>query len=227
MGLALSLSFSIGFLKSSWLFLFVSFFYQFSPFSSLPNMSNLDFSVVELIDKVMLLNCQETILHLTTTQITDDPFRKLILVGKLINQRRFNVQIIKAAVTKLWRPQHDLIVTASKQNTFIFQFNDSEDLHQAWKNRPWLVQNHHLYLQQWPSDITFDDIIFTSSLFWIQIHDLPPNQFNLTNAITIGNTIGRFLEAEKEQLTQPNSNTFLRIKADVDINKHFLLCFFN
>lgn len=99
-------------------------------------MSNLDFSVVELIDKVMLLNCQETILHLTTTQITDDPFRKLILVGKLINQRRFNVQIIKAAVTKLWRPQHDLIVTTSKQNTFIFQFNNSEDLHRAWKNRP-------------------------------------------------------------------------------------------
>ncbi|KAG8637532.1 hypothetical protein MANES_15G132650v8 [Manihot esculenta] len=128
-------------------------------------MSNLDFLVVELIDKAMLLNCQETILHLTTTQITDDPFRKPILVGKLINQRCFNAQIIKAAVIKLWHPQHDLIVTASKQNTFIFQFNDSEDLHRAWKNRPWLVQNHHLYLQQWPSDITFDDIIFTSSLF--------------------------------------------------------------
>lgn len=51
--------------------------------------------------------------------------------------------------------------------------------------------------QYWPSHLNLLEIDFSKFLLWVQVHDLPPNRFNATNAKRIGDLIGNFMSLDE------------------------------
>ena len=52
------------------------------------------------------------------------------------------------------------------------------------------LQKYLISLQKMDKNVSIKDLIFTKTLFWVQIHDLPLGDMNLSAACAIGSSIG-------------------------------------
>ena len=73
-------------------------------------------------------------------------------------------------------------------------------------------------LQKMDKNVLVKDLAFTKTLFWVQIHDLPLGDMNLSAACAIGSSIGVVQEGLKEWDTQDGSS-FMRIRVLMDMLK--------
>ncbi|KAK9287265.1 hypothetical protein L1049_015678 [Liquidambar formosana] len=80
---------------------------------------------------------------------------------------------------------------------------------------PWSVMGALLVLQDWSPDLVLEEINFSSSSFWIQIHKLPPNRKTLANAMKIRTIAGSFFEVDTQLGNDLLWNNFLRVKVAI------------
>lgn len=78
-----------------------------------------------------------------------------------------------------------------------------------------------MLIQEWPPDLGFEDLVFSHSPFWVQIHGLPPIHLTLSNAKTIGSLLGEFLEADLTQDGVINYSAFLRVRVNFLVDAPF------
>lgn len=144
-----------------------------------------------------------------------------ILVGKIISKRSFNSHIIKVAFSKSWHKKMDFSVTQKWNNIFLFSVNEV-DVHLVLENQSWSITNNLIPIRDWPLDVPLEELDFSSTLIWVQVHRLSPNQLNAENAKIIGNFMGQFLNEDLSQDGYISFPHFLRIRICMDLNKPFL-----
>lgn len=71
---------------------------------------------------------------------------------------------------------------------------------------PWTVRGAHLALKDWRSDKTLDEIDFSFSTFWVQVHGLLAYKYTKENAEFIGNVDAYWISAEISRLTAISRN---------------------
>ena len=52
------------------------------------------------------------------------------------------------------------------------------------------LQKYLISLQKMDKNVSIKDLIFTKTLFWVQIHDLPLGDMNSSATCAIGSNIG-------------------------------------
>lgn len=105
----------------------------------------------------------------------------------------------------------------------LFEFENIEDKDQIFDMLPWAMQGHCLSLQKWEPSVGLNVVDFKRIQFWVQIHDLGLEKFNMENAQRIGNSIGRYIETHKE--VENKSNSYLHLKVVVDTEKPLMVGF--
>lgn len=75
-------------------------------------------------------------------------------------------------------------------------FNHESDVKMVMDHRPWSIINGLLSTRDWPPNIPIEELVFTKTPIWVQIHGLPPNQLNAANAKVIGDFIGELIEVD-------------------------------
>lgn len=80
------------------------------------------------------------------------------------------------------------------------------------QNRPWIISNFLLVIQEWPADQTLDKLQFNHSPFWVQIVGLSPNRITSQNGRTIGDFLGGFLELDPDSINATEMAQILIIK---------------
>ncbi|KAF2299334.1 hypothetical protein GH714_031615 [Hevea brasiliensis] len=176
-------------------------------------------NVDELISLTQQLQCEDPVLELTIDNAQSRKVQDHILVGKLISDKRFSLNVIKTVLQKSWRIRSEFQVTAKRTNIFVFSFSHMVDLKYVLENRPWSINNQLLALREWPPDMPFEDLSFSETPIWAQIHGLPPNQLNSENAQIIGKFMGQFLDADLSQDGVLGFPHFLRVKISLAIDK--------
>ena len=96
----------------------------------------------------------------------------------------------------------------------------------AYSRRPWTLKGAHLNLQEWRPDLTWEEVDFSWSTFWIQVHELPPCWQNKENLERIGGKAGRVKEVDSVGENIYQGRLFIRIRVDVNITKPLLPSFF-
>ena len=122
--------------------------------------------------------------------------QNLMLIGKIFFHRNFYAQVILEIVLKAWRPSRPVQVKKVERNIFMFTFENEADLTLAFNRRPWTIRGAHLNLKMWNLELSWKEIGFSLSAFWVQVHGLPPSWFNKEYVELIGGKVGRVLEVD-------------------------------
>jgi hypothetical protein len=99
-----------------------------------------------------------------------------MLIGKILSLKTFSRHLLKEILTKAWNIVYDVEVSVVDRNIFVFTFKHEADVRRAWDRRPWLVKGEHLLLKKYNPDLNFSEVDFSTTDFWVQIHDLPLNR---------------------------------------------------
>ena len=134
--------------------------------------------------------------------------------------------MVKEITQKAWKPVFPMGVKKLSQNIFMFSFSHEADLHKVYNKRPWSIRGGHLILKQWSSDLTWQEVEFSSFALWIQIHGLPSLWRTEENIKKIGSKAGSVSDID---LTGDPSNAwkkFIRVRAEVNIANPLFLGIF-
>lgn len=172
-----------------------------------------------LISQTSALSWDEPVNHLSQNAdaTTEGPFA---LVGKIIAQRPIIPLQVEASLIKAWH----FAVPFSFQTTnnpykFIFTFTQRHHKTRIMKQPTWNVKSSLLVLKEWSLDQTLNEIEFSTSSFWVQIHDLTLRNMTRTSAVAIGLGLGKLLEVENFEDSGMLCRSYLRIQVEFDVSK--------
>ncbi|KAK9291439.1 hypothetical protein L1049_019387 [Liquidambar formosana] len=168
----------------------------------------------ELISHTAHLCCDEVSLDLLPNSDLAGMANNLALVGKIIADRLVNIHAFRIVITKAWSVKDGLSISALAPNTFLFEFPNVFDRKRALNTGPWSVLGFHLVLKEWPPSLVLDEIEFSLSSFWVQIHGLPSDRMTQANAMKVGAFIGRLISTDVPVSWAFVWNKFLRIKVE-------------
>ena len=89
-----------------------------------------------------------------------------------------------------------------------------------------VLQGGHLIIKKWSPDITWQEVDFSSSTFWVQVHGLPALRSTEDNLKRIGSQLGKVIEVDLVGEPGGAWKKFLRIRIDIPIEKPLLPGFF-
>ena len=164
-------------------------------------------------------------LELPPNQNPDDS-SELTLLAKFITSKDISLTYIKDITFKTWKPVYPMEVKKLDKNIFTFSFQHEVDMHKTFSLRPWSCKGGHLILKRWSPDTTWQEVDFSTSTFWVQIHGLPTLWRLESNLRRIGAHIGQVLEIDIMGEPDGNWKKFLHIRVDIQNEKPLILGFF-
>ena len=78
----------------------------------------------------------------------------------------------------------------------MFTFQHKVDMNRAYQKRSWLIRGGCLILKKWLLNLTWQEIDFSTSLFWAQIHNLLLLWRTKEHILKIGSKIGEVTEVD-------------------------------
>nr|POE84009.1 hypothetical protein CFP56_54799 [Quercus suber] len=174
--------------------------------------------VSDLITRANRLSCEDAKLELPPNQ-NPNGSPELTLLAKLITSKDISLTYVKDITLKAWKPVYPMEVKKLDKNLFTFSFQHEVDLHKAFSMRPWSCKGGHLILKRWSPDTTWQEIDFTTSTFWVQIHGLPALWRSESNLRRIGAHIGQVLEVNIVGELGGCWKKFLLIRVDIQTEK--------
>lgn len=179
--------------------------------------TNVEVVVSELVSHTEQCSCDEFRIELPSNQKNPESF-KLILVGKIISTRNFNYSVVRDIVTKAWNLSFLVSVKKVDKNLFLFTFQHEADLNMVFRRRPWTLRGAHLILKVWELNLNWNEIDFSKSTFWIQVHGLPSFWQNKPNLTRIGNKVGTVIEVDLIGEPPPRWFRFVRVRVEINIS---------
>lgn len=102
---------------------------------------------------------------------------------------------------------------------FLFRFENDEDRRNIIQESPWSVMNNMLVLVPLTDGIVVSELSFNTSSFWIQIHGLPVEKLNRTNAEIIVKRLGKLLALEANPEGDCLTRGFLRVRVEINLEQ--------
>lgn len=181
--------------------------------------------VSDLAARTETLSCENLRLELPPNQ---DPSLapNLVLLAKLISSKPTSLNYVREVALKAWRPVYPMEVRRLDKNIFMFSFQHEVDAHKVFQGRPWSCRGGHLVLKKWSPDVTWQEVDFTFSAFWVQVHGLPTLWKTEDNLKRIGANIGRVLDVDLIGESGGAWKRFLRVQVELPVDKPLLPSFF-
>ncbi|CAM0950600.1 unnamed protein product [Alopecurus aequalis] len=139
-------------------------------------------------------------------------------LGKLRSEKPAYVEGIIQSLGRVWCPIKGTRCKPVGENILLFTFMEASGKWKALHERPWMVGNDLLVMEEYDPEKTLDEYTFSSIPIWVRVLKLPLGSMNRDNAELIGNRIGEFLEAEVNDAGMAVGE-YLKIKVRMEINK--------
>lgn len=153
-------------------------------------------------------------------------YPNFVLVGKIISSRKPHRQGVFNVINKAWRTRGHFSISVWRDSFYAFTFDLEEDLIKITNQAPWSVMGGLLVLTRWNHDMTIEDLDFSHSPFWVQIHGLPLGQMNKKNGEAIASLLGKLDFSGMKAYDTSTFKDYLRLRVIIDITKPLKKGFF-
>jgi hypothetical protein len=140
------------------------------------------------------------------------------LIGKIWAGKRMNKEGFITVFKRIWRTEEEVIFKEIQPNVWMFEFKLEADKVKVMEGRPWSFDRFILALSDFDGSIPSSQWNFTTSPFWIQIHDLPLICMTKTIGSKIGHSLG-VLETVDIAGEGVEWGSVMRIRVLIDIQK--------
>lgn len=141
----------------------------------------------------------------------------LSLVGKLVADKVVNVVAVKAVINRAWNLKQNVSISCLAPNTFLFGFSNSQDRGRVLNTGPWSISGFHLVVTVWPPSLVLEEIDFSLSSFWVQVHGLPPDRMSHENVLKIGALNGTLSVMDSPPVGPISWRKFVRFKVEFNV----------
>jgi hypothetical protein len=118
------------------------------------------------------------------------------LVGKIWAEKVVNKEAFTTVLSRLWRTVGRVIFKEVQDNMWIFEFTEREDKKRVMAGRPWSYDRQIIVLNDFDGRVPPSQMDFTTSPFWIQVHDMPLLCMTKGVGTKIGNSLGELHEVD-------------------------------
>ena len=73
----------------------------------------------------------------------------------------------------LWRSKNGFKVKNMGNHIVLFIFDNKREVETIIENDPWSFDKHLVVLQRYDKDTPFEELQFSYTSFWVQVHDIP------------------------------------------------------
>ncbi len=173
-------------------------------------------SVEDIILRTQRVSCADNRIDISIPREIPNHVNHCLL-GKIMSLRSFYMPVVLEIVTKAWNPSRPIQVKKVERNIFVFMFEHEADMALAYKRRPWTIRGAHLILKVWNPELTWQEIDFSSSTFWVQVHGLPPSWHQKEYLEQVGSKAGKVLEVDFIGEPRIHWQRFVRIRVNVEV----------
>ena len=172
--------------------------------------------ITTFVSNLKLDEEEEQVLEFDSLNPSIENTVSLLLIGKLLTERSFNVEAFKRTITTVWAPIHGLVIRALRPNLFAFQFFHWRDMMKVLDGRPWNFDNMLVLLKEADGDEPPDQVTLNQSPFWVRLKNLPFNMRSDSVVKALIGSMGDIIELEEDVL---GFGRFRRVKVMLDITK--------
>ena len=173
--------------------------------------------VANLVARTKAISCQDIRLELPPRQISTKT-AEFILLAKLITSKPINLNIVKEVAFKAWKPTYRLDIKRLGKDIFLLAFQHEADMNKVFLRRPWSIRGGHLILKKWHPDLSWQEVSFSTSSFWVQVHNLLILWRTEENLSKIGSKVGHVTEMDLIGDTGGAWKRFIRVRVDINID---------
>ncbi|XP_010682916.1 uncharacterized protein LOC104897677 [Beta vulgaris subsp. vulgaris] len=172
--------------------------------------------ISRIVSQLTIDDEEDEILDLGALNPSVENKLSLVLFGRLLTERSFNVEAFKRTITSVWAPSQGLVIRVLSPNFFAFQFFHWRDMAKVIDGRPWCFDNMLILLKEADGEEQPDQVKIIHSPFWVRIKNLPFNYRSdeIVKAL-IGN-MGEILEIEEDVL---GIGRYRRVRVMMDVTK--------
>jgi hypothetical protein len=156
--------------------------------------------------------CQKVDLASTTTQ------PKSFLAAKFLTRRVLNVESVARTFKPLWRTDQGFSIRDMNDNKLVFVFEDEADRERVMLGEPWAYDKSLVVFQRIEDEEAIEEVTFTETSFWVQLHGIPVRRMNEEVARILGSSLGRIAQVTGGT-TAANGGQAMRIRVSIDITK--------
>lgn len=173
--------------------------------------------LTEIYGRLAINNDEEEVLDLGSivTEENDDKVA-LMLVGRLLTDRPFNVDAFQRTIIQSWAMTGKAVVRSIGPNLFAFQFFHWRDKEKVILGGPWCFDNQLLILSEVTGDEQPTEVALNFSPFWVRIRNLPFNCRINAHVKAVAGCLGAVLEVEDDDVGIDKDR---RVRVLLDVRK--------
>ncbi|XP_056688554.1 uncharacterized protein [Spinacia oleracea] len=130
----------------------------------------------------------------------EDEKLTLMLVGRLLTERSYNVEDFKRTMMSVWSPAHGMVIRVLSPNLYAFQFFHWRDKERVLEGRPWCFDNMLILLKEMDGDEQPEKVTITHSPFWVRVKNLPFNCRSDAYVRALAGGMGEVIKLEEDSL---------------------------
>uniref|UniRef100_A0A2N9FFZ2 Reverse transcriptase domain-containing protein n=1 Tax=Fagus sylvatica TaxID=28930 RepID=A0A2N9FFZ2_FAGSY len=143
---------------------------------------------------------------------------KSFLAAKFLTRRALNVEAVARTFKPLWRTDHGFSIRDMNENKLVFVFDDEADRERVMLGEPWAYDKYLVILQRIEEDEAIEEVTFTDTSFWVQLHGIPVRRMNHEVAAILGSSLGKIARVTGGE-TSVDDGQAMRIRVSIDITK--------
>ncbi|XP_017628855.1 uncharacterized protein At4g02000-like [Gossypium arboreum] len=116
----------------------------------------------------------------------------------------------------LWHPLQGVSITEMEDRRILFRFYSKVDLKRVVDGMPWFFNRHLIVFHRVQKGEIPSAVPLWTTIFWVQVHNLPPGFFTEGMARQLGNFIGIFYEYDAALITK-GVTKYMRIHVLLDV----------
>ncbi|XP_030922912.1 uncharacterized protein At4g02000-like [Quercus lobata] len=140
-----------------------------------------------------------------------------VVAAKFLTRRNINIEVVARTFRPIWRTRDNFEINDAGGNVILFYFELEVDAVKVLMGEPWAFDRHLVVMERYDSSVPIQDLKFSSTSFWVQIHELPFSFMSMEVAISIGESIGDVIPTKDS--SELKGSNYMRIRVVIDITK--------